>query len=225
MGTNAVLRTSIQHTQDRLAERLADARVMEAPRDEPRLGHARIDAFLASTSKHLHAVDAVLLPSARRKLPDGSTFVHDYLHSSKELEVVLAHVKAHEYGSVYESSYSWPEVWSEVDSAMSDHRAHEEALGERLTDALSDEDLDRLTQRLYAAELAAPSRPHPYTPHTGLLGLVARKVMHTVDGFWDAAEGRMVPEPVPEPKKKPGLVAQYFLADPRFDEEERTPLP
>ena len=45
--------------------------------------------------------------------------------------------------------------------------------------------------------------------------------MHTVDCFWDAAEGRIVPGPTPEPKKRPGLVAQYFLADPRFDEKEQ----
>lgn len=219
MGTTAVLRTTIQHSQDRLSERLADAREMAVSRERPRDGHERIDGFLASTSKHLHAVDAVLLKPARRQVPDGGVLVHDYLRSAKDLEVVLAHVKAHEYGSVYETSYTWPQVWDEVGGAMADHRRHEEVLGDRLTASLDDDELDTLTQRLYAAELAAPSRPHPYTPHTGMFGLVARKVMHTVDRFWDTAEGRMVPEPAPEPKKKPGLVAQYFLADPRFDED------
>ena len=97
-------------------------------------------------------------------------------------------------------------------------------LADRLSDTLADDDLDKLARRLWAAELAAPSRPHPYTPHTGPFGVVARRVMHTVDRFWDAAEGRMVPEPTPEPKKRPGLVAQYFLGDPRFDEEETKPL-
>ncbi|MFC7496917.1 MULTISPECIES: hypothetical protein [unclassified Nocardioides] len=220
MGTTDVLRTSIHHSQDRLADRLADARSMEAPPDRPRDGHARIDAFLASTSKHLHAVDAVLLQPARRSVPEGGTLVHDYLHSAKELEVVLAHVKAHEYGSVYETSFSWLEVWGEVEGAMTDHQRQEAMLGDRLSESLGDAELEALAMRLYAAELAAPSRPHPYTPHTGLFGLVARKVMHTADRFWDTVEGRMVPEPTPPPKKKPGLVAQYFLADPRFDEEE-----
>jgi hypothetical protein len=225
MGTNDVLRSSIQHTQTRMAERLEAARVMEAPVDRPRDGYERIDTFLATTSKHLHAVDAVLLPPARKKVPDGSTLVHDYVHSVKELEIVLSHVKAHEYGSVYESSFAWPQVWSDVDTALSDHQRHEQVLGDRLTNSLDDQELDRLAQRLYHAELAAPSRPHPYTPHTGLLGLVARKVMHTADRFWDTVEGRMVPEPRREPKKAPGRVAQYFLADPRFDEEEQTPTP
>jgi hypothetical protein len=44
--------------------------------------------------------------------------------------------------------------------------------------------------------------------------------MHAVDSFWDVAEGRMSPTPARPQRKKPGLVAQYFLADPRFDEEE-----
>ncbi|MBB3043288.1 hypothetical protein KM427_19195 [Nocardioides sp. LMS-CY] len=225
MGTTDVLRNSIQHTQGRLSDRLADAREMEAPPDRPRDGYARIDAFLSSTSKHLHAVDAVLLRPARRRVPDGGALVHDYLRSTKELEVVLAHVKAHEYGSVYEISFSWPEVWDGVDLAMTDHQRHEAVLGNQITESLDDSELDVLAQRLYAAELAAPSRPHPYTPHTGLLGNVARKVMYAADRFWDTLEGRMVPEPAPEPKKKPGLMAQYFLADPRFDEEEPTPRP
>jgi hypothetical protein len=48
---------------------------------------------------------------------------------------------------------------------------------------------------------------------------VSRRVLHTVDAFWDTAEGRMAPERAGKPKKKPGLLGQYFLADPRFDEE------
>ena len=221
MGTTDVLRSSIQHSQGRLSGRLDEARSMEAARDRPRDGHERIDAFLALTSMHLHAVDAVLLPPARKRVADGSDLVHDYLRSSKALEVELAHVKAHEYGSVYETSYGWGDVWADVAVAMTDHQRHEGVLGDRLTDTLADDDLDLLARRLQAAELAAPSRPHPYTPHTGPLGLVARRVMHAVDLFWDTAEGRMVPEPAREPKKRPGLVAQYFLADPRFDEEQR----
>ncbi|WP_345518893.1 hypothetical protein [Nocardioides conyzicola] len=219
MGTTDVLHDAIQHTQGRLRGRLADARSMGAARDRPRDGHERIDAFLAITSRHLHAVDAVLLPPTRRQVVDGGSLVHDYLRSSKALEVVLVHVKAHEYGSVYERPYGWTDVWADVATAMADQHRHEQVLGSRLTATLPDDDLDALAHRLVDVELTAPSRPHPYTPHTGALGAVARRVMHAVDGFWDAAEGRMVPGPVPEPKKRPGRMGQYLLADPRFDEE------
>jgi hypothetical protein len=223
MGTTDVLRSSIQHTHTRVAERLEAARAMEVPAARPRDGYERIDTFLAATSMHLHAVDAVLLRQARKRVPEGSTLVHEYVHTVKQLEIVLAHVKAHEYGSVYETSFAWPEVWSGVDTALDDHHRQELELGVRLTAALDDPQLDRLTDKLRNAELIAPSRPHPYTPHTGLLGLVARKVMHAADRFWDTVEGRMNPEPASEPKKPPGRIAQYFLADPRFDEDEQTP--
>lgn len=224
MGTTDVLSRSLDHTHSRLAARLAAARAMAAPPGEPRRDRQRIDAFLGETSKHLHAVDAVLVPEARRALGDGGPRVHDYVHAVKELEVVLAHVKAHEYGSVYESSFAWPAVWADVDEALAEQARREHDLGERLTDALGDDDLGRLAERLRSAEQAAPSRPHPYTPHTGLLGLVARRVMHLADRFWDAVEGRMVPEPERPPKPPPGRLAQYLLADPHFDpryEEDR----
>ena len=224
MGTTDVLSRSLQHTHSQLAERLEAARAMGAPPGEPRRDRQRIDAFLGEASKHLHAVDAVLVPQARRELADGGPRVHDYVRAVKELEVVLAHVKAHEYGSVYESSFAWPAVWSDVDQAMAEQHRREQDLGERLTDALDDGDLDRLAERLRSAERTAPSRPHPYTPHTGPLGLVARRVMHVADRFWDAVEGRMVPEPEPPPKPPPGRMAQYLLADPHFDprfEEDR----
>ena len=220
MGTDSVLHSSIRQAQQRTRTRLEAVKVIESPPDRPRQGYERLDTFLAETSRHLHAVDAALLPPARQDVPDGRSLVHDYLRSAKELEVVLAHVKAHEYGSVYETRYTWAEVWSELDRKLADHQRHEQVLGDLLAQALDEAELERISRRLDAAETTAPSRPHPYTPHTGLLGLVARRVMGVADRFWDAVEGRMYPAPKPKPKKPPGLVAQYFLGDPRFDEED-----
>lgn len=215
-GPTTGLVAAVRDTHERLAELLAAARDMGVPRGTPRAGHERIDAFLATACRHLHAVDAVLLPEARRQLPDGSRLVHDHVRAVKHLEVMLAHVKAHEYGSVYETSFRWTEVWEELATAMTEQRHLEDELCRRLTERLDDTRLEALADALVSAEPVAPTRPHPYTPHTGLAGLVARKVMRTADRIWDAFEGRMVPEPEPEPKREPGRVAQYFLADPRF---------
>lgn len=225
MGTTDVLHSSIDDAQQRTMELLEAAKVIESPAERPREAFERLDTFLAETSKHLHAVDAVLLPPARRKVPDGSVLVHDYLLSEKHLEVVLSHVKAHGYGSVYETRFSWAEVWSEVDHALADHQRHERVLVDRLAGVLDERELRRLDTRLREAARTAPSRPHPYTPHAGLAGLVARRVMGIVDGFWDAAEGRMNPGPHRDPKRPPGRVAQYFLGDPRFEEKEPRPRP
>lgn len=227
MATSDCLSSSLQKTHSDLAERLDAARThTEDDRADSRAQRGRIDTFLASTSQHLHAVDAVLLPIVRRVCEDGRQRVHDYLVSAKALEVELSHVKAHEYGSVYEHRFAWQDVWVRLEAVMADAWKHEQELGAQLAEALDGDRLQALCERLAAAELTAPTRPHPYTPHTGILGLMARKVMHAVDSFWDAAEGRMVPEPERSPRKEPGLFGQYLLGDPRFDpeqERERTP--
>ncbi|RYP87691.1 hypothetical protein EKO23_04640 [Nocardioides guangzhouensis] len=220
MSTVDVLRRSVEHTHENLAARLEGARTTAPAPGQPRKPYEDIDTFLAIASKHLGAVDAVLLPAVRRNVKEGGHLVHDYVHAEKELEIALAHVKARAYGSTYEAKHAWPEVWSDVGTSLAGHRGAELALAGALTDALAPAELDDVTERLQNAEAGAPTRPHPYAPHTGLAGSVSRRVMHAVDAFWDTAEGRMAPEPEPPRHKKPGLLAQYLLADPRFDEDE-----
>jgi hypothetical protein len=220
MTTADVLRHSVEHTHENLAAWLAGARAMAGTREQPRKAYEDIDTFLAIASRHLGAVDAVLVPAVRHKVSHSSRLVHDYVHAERELEVALAHIKAHAYGSTYESGYTWPEAWAEVDESLDRHRTVETALAAALTEVLTPEALDDLAEALQAAEAKAPTRPHPWAPHTGVAGSVSRKVLHTVDAFWDTAEGRMAPEPEPPAKPKPGLMWQYLLADPRFDEEE-----
>lgn len=224
MDTPDVLHRSVLHTLDNLVARLETASAMVVTPGQPRKAYERIDTFLAVASQHLNAVDAVLLPTARRRLPDGAHVVHDYLHAARELEVSLNHVKARAYGSTFEAGHHWQAVWADVADALVAHRRSELALVDQLGAVLDPGALADLAERLHRAESAAPTRPHPYTPHTGFLGLVARRILHVVDSFWDTAEGRMTPTRVPPQRKRPGLLAQYFLADPRFDEQKpRTP--
>jgi hypothetical protein len=223
MDTLDALRSYILFSHQELATRFDRASAMLHTPGEPRKGAEHIDTFSAMASKHLYAVDAVLLPAVRRSVPDGAHLAHDYLHSARELELALAHVKAREYGSAYDAARPWPQVWADVGRCLDAHRRREFALGELVAVRLDAARLTALADRLHGAETAAPSRPHPYTPHTGFPGLVARKILHAVDSFWDAAEGRMVPEPARPPHKEPGKVTQYLLADPRFDEDHPPP--
>lgn len=219
MGTSTRLTSSVSTTHDALAERLEVARTMTGRRDDPRLERAHIDQFLASTSQHLHAVDAVLLPRARR-CDDGRELVRDHVRSLRDLEVLLYHVKAHEYGSAVEQGHSWSTLWREVDEAVADERRHEEVLACRLSAELDDAELDRLADALETREVRQPTRPHPRLPHTGVAGRVARGLAKVVDGFWDMAENRSVPRPAPVAHKTPGLLGQYLLGDPRFEPRE-----
>jgi hypothetical protein len=194
-----VLRHSNAHTHENLENRLQRARAMTHAPDQPRQALEVLDGFLAMASKHLGAVDAVLVPAVHAQVDDGDRLVHDYVHAERELELALAHVKARAYGSAYDVDRSWTSVWDDVATTLGTHRGSEGALADALTDALDLEGLDELTERMQNAEANAPTRPHPYAPHTGVAGQVSRRVMHAVDAFWDTTEGRMVPE-----KERPG---------------------
>lgn len=218
-----VFRSSVLYTHEDLSNRLDRARAMPHVPGQPRKGYEELDSFLAVASRHLGAVDAAFLATVRRQVPDGGHAVHDYLRAARGLELALAHAKARAYGSVYQVGRSWASVWREVVEALDAHRNAEFRIADLLAAQLSERDLEQVAVRLQRAEKRAPTRPHPYVPHTGPLGSVARRVMHAADAFWDAAEGRMLPEPVRPPHPHPGPLVQYLLADPRFDEEEFGP--
>jgi len=226
MGSTEVLSRSVQRTHDALAGELEVLRTQFGPPGEheelegPHRGYQPIDEFVTTASRHLHAVNEVLVPPARKELPDGKQVAHDYHDSMRVLEVVLAHVKAHEYGSVYEKRIAWPAVWSEVGTALGALRAREEELAERLTDLLDDSEVDSLAEQLDGVEPGEPSRPHPYLPHSGVMGSVARGVAKRTDRAWDHAEGRPLSWPSRGAKKRPGLLGQYLMGDPRFDPDK-----
>jgi hypothetical protein len=213
----------VRATEDKhrtLAAELAVAADHHSVAAQPRKGFEYADIFLATTSRHLNAVESVVLPSAQKHLPDGHQLVQDYVRASKDLETALVNAKGREYGSAYAVTMRWPEVWAAVRKALEHEHDLELALAERLTEVLDVATAADLVERLETSEPDAPTRPHPHAPHLGARGRIARRVLHAVDSFWDTTEGRMVPEKEHAARKKPGLMGQYLLADPRFDEDE-----
>jgi hypothetical protein len=215
MGTTECLKESIQHTYDDLSDRLEAACHVTASADHSQRGCPPIDMLCACVSKHMHAIDEVLLPC----LPVHKD-THDFRAAQHHMDVVLSHVKAHEFGSTYETGFSWPHVWDGVLDAMVSLRREEEAIVLRLGEMLDDEELQQLTAELQRREPREPTRPHPYLPHTGTPGQVMRRVMRMVDGFWDEADGRYVPVAPRPARKEPGLLKQYFMGNPHFDKED-----
>jgi hypothetical protein len=70
-------------------------------------------------------------------------------------------------------------------------------------------------ERLASAEERAPTRPHPYTPHTGWIGRVAHRFWRIADSFWDQAEGRLIPHREVRPPANPdSLMHRYFTGAP-----------
>jgi hypothetical protein len=200
-----------------LSDRLAMAAAARPDATHPRDRFPATDTFLASASRHNAAVNEVLVPAVRHDLPDGHRRSREFTHQSKQLEIALAQVKAKLYGSTYSIRRPWDEVWAEVEREFDRTWQLERALVTELAATGADPSLG---DRLYQAELKAPTRPHPYVPHQGVRGRVARRVARQVDRFWDTTEGRMVPEPVkPHDRSHDGKLAQYLLADPHLPED------
>lgn len=198
-----------------LAHRLAQASSARPDARHPRDHYGAIDTFLAVASRHNAGMIDAIAPLVHR-LPDGHDLAVDFVHASRRYEETLAQVKAKLYGSTYAVRRSWPSIWVDVrrefDAVVT--------LERRLVEALRDEPAeDDLATRLHHATLRSPTRPHPFIPHDGVVGHVARMVARRIDRFWDSAEGRMVPEPVRHhDRDHQGKITQYLLADPHLPE-------
>lgn len=221
MSVNRLVVT-IEATQQSLQLRLDEATQHATDRSRPRAAFARIDAFLAATSRHLAAAEEVLVRVAEDRLPDGEARVSSYLHQARLLELAIAQVKARLYGEQHAAYRPWPEVWDDIRRELLRHNELERGLVEDLAVLLDEEACDALAERVYRAEVKAPTRAHPYLPHTGIFGRVARRVWALADRFWDLAEGRAVPavvRPRPKDTDTDSLMSQYLRGEPLLDDK------
>lgn len=223
MSANRLVVT-IEATHQSLQQRLDEA-TRPRERSLPRDNYRRTDAFLSATSRHLAAVEEVMLGQVRHRLGDGHGLTKDYLHAARHLEHALARLKARLYGEQHTAHVPWVDVWDDVRQQLTRHNELERILTADLAEVLDEAECDALAERVYRAELHAPTRAHPNIPHTGLLGLVARRIWALADRFWDTAEGRSVPQPVrPHPKdhSHDSLMAQYVVGEALFN--DRAPV-
>lgn len=189
----------------------------------PDLGHPRdhytaIDTFLATASRHNSAMVDAIAPLVRH-LPGGHDLAHEFLAASRAYEESLAQVKAKLYGSTFAVARPWPSIWEDVRHELDAVTRLEVRLAEALLTAEPDDPRD-LGTLLHHAELVSPTRPHPWIPHQGVVGHLARAVARRVDRFWDSTEGRMVPEPVRHhDRRRQGPLTQYLLADPHLEDD------
>jgi len=210
---------TIEATQRSLEQRLHEAVAPHHDPARPRDTFAATDAFLAATSRHLAAVETVLLDPVRHAVPEGEALVRGYLEIVRGLEHTLALLKARLYGEAHAIHLDWTDLWRRVGDELAEHNRLETSLVGGLVLHGDVDTVDRMARRVFDAETRAPTRPHPMLPHVGLVGRVARRLWSVADRFWDAAEGRVIPDPVrPEPRTHDSLLAQYLVADPKFDD-------
>jgi len=212
------LAQTIEATQRSLEERLHEAVGAHPDPDRPRDNYRVTDAFTAATSRHLAAIEAVLLARVRHAVPAGDELVREYLHVARSLEHTLALVKGRLYGEAHAIHLEQSDLWERVRAQLTQHNHLERRLVAMLIQHDDPAKLDGLARRVFDAEAHGPTRPHPLSPHTGLRGLVARRFWALADRIWDSAEGRVIPAPVkPAPHRHDSLIGQYLVADPKFD--------
>jgi hypothetical protein len=212
------LTLTVEATHRSLEERLGEALLPHQDPHRPRDYYAAIDTFVAATSRHLAAAEAVLLGPVRRTCPDGDSLCHEYVQAAKQLEHTLALIKGRLYGEAYAVHLAWPDLWDSAHTQLTEHNRLESLMVQRLIQYDDPADVDGLARKVFDHEVHGPTRPHPNLPHTGLPGLVARRIWAWADRFWDNAEGRVIPEPVRPPHHDHNsLLGQYLVADPKFD--------
>lgn len=216
----SLLETALDAEHERIQALAEEARAVVPDADEPRIRYRLIDTFSTILSRHLAAIDDVLLPQAKRATPDGSQRIRAYVRDARQLEATLHRLKGRLYGDGT-AHIDWDSLWSELEAELAEHATHEDELVHELSASLSDEEAEQLVERLESAEERAPTRPHPYTPHTGVLGRLAHRLWRIADGFWDQAEGRLIPRREAKPPVRPdSLMHRYFTGAPPHHSED-----
>jgi len=220
MVMTSLLESTLESEHLRIREFADAAEAAEFSADEPRIRHRLSDTFSAVLSRHLAAVDDVLLPAAKSSTAYGRESVRDYVRHVRELEKLLHELKARVYGAAT-ADMDWDGLWRQIDRHLDDHAQREAALIEQLSASLSATETRKLAHRFTAAEERAPTRPHAYTPHTGRIGRLAHRIWRIADGFWDEAEGRVIPHrPAKPPAHPDSLMHRYMTGAPAHQSEE-----
>lgn len=213
------LRGAVLSAHTRLERLLADVHREHPFNDDPRLVRDLVDAFMATVSRHLCAVHDVLLPVVRNRLPAGHDLVASYVSQTRRFEQALHALKAWAYGDVHARHLQGHDLWAEMARLLGELEVREQDLVDGLGSSMTGAELAALAARLHRAEEHAPTRPHPYTPHTGRLGRLVHRGWSLADNLWDSAESRVVPhrDRPPHPRRD-SLITRYVMGSPRFDE-------
>ena len=201
----------------------ARIRELAEPAQHPHAAHPErrheTDWFYAIAAQHLAAAEDILLPHVRR-LPNGDDLVTTYVGNAKELERSLRFLKGRQYGDSRAQDLTPDEVWESINRLLTEHEQLETAYSQQLCEELDDDHVNQLTEELLEAEEVAPTRAHPYSPHTGLAGRMAHRMWRVADTAWDSAEGRVVPTKYHVHPKRDSALSHYLYGTPLPDTEE-----
>lgn len=208
--TASTLEMALTYEHENIRELAAPAQEPAAARPDRR---HETDWFYAIAAQHLAAAEDVLLPHVRR-LPDGRNLVADYVDNARQLERSLRFLKARQYGDSRVIHLHPEEVWQVIDRLLDEHEQLEAEYGRMISEELDSERISDLTEELLSAEEVAPTRAHPYSPHTGTAGRLAHRMWRIADTAWDSAEGRVVPTKYHVHPKRDSALSHYLRGTP-----------
>ena len=201
----------------------ARIRELAGPAHDPAAAHPErrheTDWFYAIAAQHLAAAEDVLLPHVRR-LPDGEELVTRYVGNAKELERSLRFLKGRQYGDSRFLDLRVDEIWQQIDRLLMRHETMETEYSQWISELLDDSEVNKLTEKLLEAEEIAPTRAHPFSPHTGMAGRMAHRMWRMADTAWDSAEGRVVPIKYHAHPKRDSALSHYLYGTPMEGEEK-----
>ena len=214
--TASTLEMALTYEHARIRELAEPAQHPEAAHPERR---HQTDWFYAIAAQHLAAAEDVLLPHVQR-LPDGTGLVTRYVGNAKELERSLRFLKGRQYGDSRVLHLHHHDLWLQIDRLLEEHEAMETTYSQQISEQLGDSDVNTLTEELLEAEEVAPTRAHPYSPHTGMAGRFAHRMWRVADTAWDSVEGRIVPTKYHVHPKRDSALSHYLYGTPMPREEE-----
>lgn len=144
------------------------------------------DTVIAELVRHSVAEEMYVYPAMRKHLPDGDKEVDHDIEEHQELEQTMKALEG-----VSSDDDRFLELVGRLEQQLRHHASDEEQNQfPQLRAALPAEELVDLGRKVEAAKRAAPTRPHPSSPHSELFHKAVGPGVGLVDKLRDALTGR-----------------------------------
>jgi len=151
---------------------------------------------------------------AARRLPAARPALSALRAADHELERLLRNAEQLHAGDSLAAQLDAKRLENELRRALDRHIAAESDLVHGLIDRMQRADADELMASYEDVLRQAPTRPHPYAPHRGLLGAAAFRIDALRDRVMDVMDGRNVPSPRrSRSATEPGRWGRYLLGE------------